>query len=208
MNRALSGSLLMCLSATTLAAPPVDAVAQDVVALAANGGNDVEAAPAPVEPPSCCTLPAGTVVDLEIVDALNSSRHRRGDRFPIRVTVPVLVDGQMLVPAGTVGIGEVVHAAAARGGGAAGELLIAARSLDVDGRTVPLRGLTLSRTGQSNAALALGTSVAIGPFAMFIRGREIEIPASTEVQAKVTAEVRLPPASSTASVTPNPPSES
>lgn len=209
MSPALIALVLAYLPAMALAAPPVHIAAAAEPAPTISAGADTVPPPAPPESGSsaCCTLPAGTLVDLEVVDVLNSSRQRRGDRFALRVIVPVLVDGHTLVPAGTAGVGEVVHAAAARGGGAAGELLIAARTLDVGGRTVALRGLTLGRTGQNNASLALGASVAIGPFAMFIRGREIEIPASTEVQAKVATETTLPPAPSTTSAATQPPSE-
>lgn len=158
--------------------------------------------PAPAAPPAgdstppagdaCCTLAAGTQVELEITEAILSWQRKRGDRFGLRVIAPVIVDGNVVVPVDTLAIGEVVHAAAARGGGAPGELLIAIRSLDVAGRAVPMRGLKLAHTGQDNTALAVGMSMAIGPFAMFIRGREIEIPPSTPVVAKVAAETLLP----------------
>lgn len=145
-------------------------------------------------PATCCQVASGTLVALEIVDTLNSSQRKRGDKFVLRVVDPLIVDGVELISAGTIGIGEVVHAAAARGGGAPGELLIAARSLDVRGQSIPLRGLKLGATGGDNTGMALGVSFAAGPFAMFIRGREIEIPALTRVVAKVAADTTLAPA--------------
>lgn len=196
--------LSICWCASALANPPDESLTH----APADVAHTEAAAVTPAPSVTCCSLPDGTIVDLEIVDVLNSSRQRRGDRFAIRVTVPVLVDGQTVIPAGTTGIGEVVHAAAARSGGAPGELLIAARTLDVGGQSVPLRGLKLARTGQDNTAMAIGASVAIGPFAMFIRGREIEIPASTEVVAKLAGDVVLSPAPHTDPVAPTPPLES
>ena len=139
-------------------------------------------------------MASGTLVAREIVDTLKSTQRKRGDKFVLRVVDPVIVDGVELISAGTIGIGEVVHAAAARGGGAPGELLIAARSLDVRGQSIPLRGLKLGATGGDNTGMALGVSFAAGPFAMFIRGREIEIPALTRVVAKVAADTTLAPA--------------
>lgn len=141
----------------------------------------------------CCRVPANTVIALEILDVLNSSRHKRGDKFRLRVISPVVIDGMSLIATDTLGVGEIVHAAPARGGGAPGELLIAARSLDVDGHVVPLRGLKLGVTGGDNSGMALGVSFAAGPFAMFIRGREIEIPAGTQVHAKVAQDLVLAP---------------
>ena len=160
------------------------------------------ATPTPVEgiPPAssapehaCCRVPANTVVDLEILDLLDSYQHKRGDKFRIRVVTSVAIDGTSLIAAGTLGVGEIVHAAAARGGGAPGELLIAARSLDIDGQPAPLRGLKLGVTGDDNSGMALGVSFAAGPFAMFIRGREIEIPAGTRVSARLAQDVTLTP---------------
>ena len=142
----------------------------------------------------CCGLPADTVVQLEILDVLNSFQHKRGETFRLRVVTAVVVDGMTMIAAGTEGAGQIVHAAAARGGGAPGELLIAARSLDIDGLSVPLRGLKLGVTGGDNSGMAFGVSIAAGPFAMFIRGREIEIPAGTLVTARLADDVILTPA--------------
>lgn len=153
----------------------------------------VESTPAasPAPESGCCQLPANTVISLEILDLLNSSQHKRGDKFRLRVVTPVMVDGTALIAAGTLGVGEIVHAAPARGGGAPGELLIAARSLDIDGQPALLRGLKLGVTGGDNSGMALGVSFAAGPFAMFIRGHEIEIPAGTRVNARLAQDVTL-----------------
>lgn len=143
---------------------------------------------------ACCTVPANTTVELEILDLLNSSQQKRGDKFRLRVAEPLVLDGVTLIPSGIQGMGEVVHAAAARGGGAPGELLIAARWLDIDGQSLRLRGLKLGVTGGDNSGMALGVSFAAGPFAMYIRGREIEIPAGTRVNARLADDATLAPA--------------
>lgn len=141
---------------------------------------------------SCCLLAAGTAVDIEISETINSSRHKRGDKFPLRLAKALVIDGHLLVPAGTPGIGEVVHAAAARGGGSPGELLIAARYFDFSGQKLPLRGMKLGIAGGDNTGMAFGVSFAAGPFAMFIRGHEIEIPAGTRANAKTAQDMILP----------------
>lgn len=141
---------------------------------------------------ACCRVASGTLIDLEISEPITSWQHKRGDKFQLRLAQPLVVDGRLLVPAGTTGVGEIVHAAAARGGGAPGELLIAARYLDVDGGQLPLRGMKLGGSGGDNSGMALGVSFAAGPFAMFIRGHEIEIPAGTRAHAKVAEDIVLP----------------
>lgn len=144
--------------------------------------------------PACCRIAAGTVVELEIAEPINSSRQKRGDKFALRLHTPLALDGATVVPTGITGVGEVVHAAAARGGGKPGELLLAARYLDHGGTQLPLRTLKFGATGKDNTGVALGVSMAIGPFAHFIRGHEIEIPAGTIVTAKLAQDIVLPPA--------------
>lgn len=144
-------------------------------------------------PAACCRIAAGTVVELEVTELINSSRQKRGDKFGLRLHAPLLLDGATVVPAGVTGVGEIVHASAARGGGAPGELLIAARSLDINGQLVPLRGLKFGVTGGDNSGMSFGVSIAAGTFAMFIRGREIEIPAGTRASAKLAQDLILMP---------------
>ncbi|KRG64728.1 hypothetical protein ABB26_06815 [Stenotrophomonas humi] len=129
-------------------------------------------------------IPSGTPVFIEIAEPLASSTHKRGDIFAITLAEPLLLDGVERLPRGTRGTGQIIHAAAARGGGAPGELLIAARTLETAQGPLLLRGFKLGASGEDNTGMALGVSLAAGPFAMFIRGREIVIPAGTRGIAK------------------------
>lgn len=141
-----------------------------------------------VTPSSTCCLRDGTPVTLEILDPLDSSLLKRGDKFRIRLAEPAMAGGDIVIPAGTEGMGEVVHAEKSRAGGKAGELLIAARHLDHQGNLVRLRGLKLGGTGKDNTAAAIAVAIAAGPFALFVQGREIIIPAGTHAQAKVAQD--------------------
>ena len=138
--------------------------------------------------PQGLRIPAETVLVIETLEPLNSSALKRGDKFAFRLAEAWPAEGAPTLAAGTPGVGEVVHAQAAHGGGAPGELLLAARYLDIGGQRIPLRGYKLGATGKSNAGLALGASFATGPFALFIRGREIEIPAHTRGEARVAQQ--------------------
>lgn len=132
-------------------------------------------------------IPAGIPVFIEIAEPLASSTHKRGDIFAITLAEPLLLDGVERLPRGTRGTGQIIHAAAARGGGAPGELLIAARTLETAQGPLLLRGFKLGASGDDNSGMAIGVSIAAGPFAMFIRGREIVIPAGTRGAAKTKA---------------------
>lgn len=159
----------------------------------------VAAAPAP-----CCRLAAGSVVELQLGESLSSARHKRGDRFALRLSQPLAVAGAEPIPAGTPAVGEVVHGARSRGGGHPGELLIAGRYLEFNGRRIPLRGLSVGHSGRDQINGAMGAAFVIGPFAMFVRGHEIEIPADTALRAKLAQDLDLPVAGTAAAPAPAP----
>ncbi|KAF1716222.1 hypothetical protein CSC74_10240 [Pseudoxanthomonas yeongjuensis] len=143
---------------------------------------------------ACCRVAEGTLVTLEIMEPLDSSRVLRGDKFRIRLAEPLSVDGNVVLDPGVEGVGEIVHAEKSRSGGKGGELLIAARYLDRNGTHVNLRGLKLGGKGKDNTGAALAVALALGPVGLFVHGREIIIPAGTLAQAKTAQEMQLAPA--------------
>lgn len=143
----------------------------------------------------CHPIAEGTPVLLELLDPVGSAKVKRGDKFRLRLSEDVISDGRVVVPAGTDGMGEVIHANPSRGGGKPGELLLAARHLDYQGRAIALRGLKLGGRGKDTSGAALAAAAGIGPFALFIHGKEIEIPAGTQATAKLAQVVSPPPTS-------------
>lgn len=140
-------------------------------------------------------LPDGTPLVLEILDPIGSARARRGDAFRLRLKESVVAGGIVVLAAGIEGVGEIVHAEPSRGGGKPGELILAARRLQAGDRTIGLRGFKLGGSGRDTSAAALGASLGIGPFAHFIHGKEIEIPALTAGTAKLAEPFHGPPLS-------------
>jgi len=140
-------------------------------------------------PPTCQALCAGQQIELELAEFVSSDRHKIGDRFKLRLATALSLDGTVILPAGTPGIGEVVHAQTSRGGGKPGELLLAARFLELPDGPLALRAMKLAARGQDKAGAALATSFVAGPFAMFMHGREIEIPAGTHAFAKLAQDL-------------------
>ncbi len=142
--------------------------------------------------PACTALCAGSAVELEIVEPISSRRHKKGDRFALRLVTALTAGGDVYVPAGTIGTGEVIHASPSRAGGKPGELLLAARQLQTrDGQGIGLRAMKLSARGKDTSTAALTTAMVIGPLAMFVHGSEIEIPAGTRAMAKLAQDVAL-----------------
>lgn len=136
-------------------------------------------------------VPAGTELVFEMVDPVNSKTSRRGDRFPLRLVEPLRIEGHLLVPAGALAMGEVVHADRAKAGGQAGELILAARHLEWEGALLPLRSFNAG-VGRDRGKPALAVAVAAGPAAFLVRGGEVEIPAGTLVGAKLREAADLP----------------
>ena len=139
-------------------------------------------------------LPIGTVVDLDIADHVNSKTSNIGDQFRIRLAQPIVVDGHDVVPAGIEGVGEVIHAARARAGGKAGELILAARSLNWNGRTMKLRTLKVGKSGESRVTEGAAVAAVAGIAAYLIVGGEVDIPAGTRANAKLAEPIILEPA--------------
>jgi hypothetical protein len=160
------------------------------------------ATPAPPAPqvsptsvaPEVLRMPAGTVVEVELVDPLSSSTNRLADRFTIRLSQAIAKDGVEIVPAGATGQGEVIDAARAGMGGKQGKLIISARYLDLNGRRVRIRGMTLMASGKSRVDLATGMLLVpyVGLAAGFVQGGEIEIPAGARATVKLAEDVDLP----------------
>lgn len=190
-------------SAQVVPARPVSAttsIGTDATAQTVAAGSVAASLPTPTTSTAsagCCLVPNGTVVEIEIAEPISSQRRKRGEKFALRLAAPLLVDGKTVLPAGVTGVGEIVHAASSGGGGKPGELLLAARYLEVDDRQIPLRGFRMGATGKDTSRTALAVSTAIGPFAQFIHGREIEIPAGTRANAKFAADTSLPPTNAT-----------
>jgi hypothetical protein len=136
------------------------------------------------------TLPAFTPVDIEILTPLNSKTTKMGEFFDIRLAEPIMLDGRIIVPAGAVGQGEVIHSAKARAGGKAGELILAARYIEDRGQKILLRSFKFgATTGKSNrdGALIAGVVVA-APLVLFISGGNVDVPAGTRAQAKTSED--------------------
>lgn len=156
--------------------------------------NPVTPAPATaLEQPTsaCCLIPALTIVSIEILSTVNSQANKIGENFAIRLVEPIIINGQIIVPAGAIGSGDVVHAAKSRFGGKPGELIIAVRYLEHQGQRIPLRSLKFgSGTGKDNGTTALAVGVAVSSvLSMFITGGEVNVPAGTIAQAKTSADV-------------------
>jgi hypothetical protein len=139
------------------------------------------------------TLPALTVIELIVEEPVSSDVQKNGDRFPLRVAEDVLVGDVVVIPAGSRGEGEVVHAARSRGGGKAGELILAARYVKVGEREIKLRSFA-GGSGKDRTKSSVALAATLGFPALLVRGGAYVIAAETLANAKTAEDLGLPAA--------------
>jgi hypothetical protein len=182
LARAILSSVLLGASMPAPAGPGASPVVTEVT----------PTAEASVSPVALVTVPAFTPVYLRIDAELSSKKQKNGDRFPILIVEDVRVGGAVVIPAGSAGEGEVIHAAKSGMGGKAGELLITARFVRAGGREIRLRSFSLGATGRDRADNSLALSVVTGPLGLFVVGGVVIIPRGTVAGAKTAEEIQLP----------------
>lgn len=165
-------------------------------------------APAEISAPAAdalVTVPGLTPVLIRIEEEISCKIAKPGDHFRITVAEDVRVDGVVVIPTGSAGDGEVIHAAKPGAGGKAGELIVAARWVQVGDNQVRLRSFALGSlgamgaVGKDKSVDSLAASFVVGPFALFQKGGMVVIPANTLGLAKTALEFRLPAVATPAS---------
>ena len=103
-----------------------------------------------------------------------------------------MIDGKELVPAGASGMGEVVFTKKSGMAGSGGELILAARWLDVGGRHMRLRSLRLGGAGKdftrSVDNFNMAAAASFPPLALLgfmVSGSEIAVARGAIAEAKI-----------------------
>lgn len=178
---------------------PVWATAQDAVA----DQPAAETAP-PTAPTTDAaitrTIPRLTAIVVELLATLSSETSANGDRFPLRLAQPIMIDGLTVVAAGTMGEGEVVHAKPKGGMGAAGELILTARFLQLEGQQIPLRSMRVGGGGPDSridTVNSLGVASAatlplVALVGFFIEGGAMSVAEGARATARTAQDVAVP----------------
>lgn len=142
---------------------------------------------------SATIIPKLTPVSIEIGTLLGTKISTSGDRFVIRLTEAIVIDGRQVVPAGVEGEGEVIHAKKGGGMGSAGELVLAARYLNVDGRQLPLRSMKFVALGKDNIGTSTALGIALGLPGLLVSGGNTEVPVGTRASAMTREDFIIVP---------------
>lgn len=137
------------------------------------------------------TLQIGSQVSFKLLDELSTKRSPRGQTFRLEVTEDVKIKGQLVIPSGTIAVGEVTRSDAKGAFGKSGKLEARVLYLEVSGRTVRMTGI-LSAAGKGGTTETVLTAIAAGTLAFAITGKTAIIPKGTALDASLDRSVKLP----------------
>ncbi len=129
-------------------------------------------------------LKAGTQVELKLVSELttNGKRLRVGDRFNLEVSEPVQLNGRVVIPAGSIAVGEITSVRNKGMWGKSGNIEGRVLYVRVNGQQIRLSG-ALHDKGVTGTGAVVG-SVALLPIAgFFMTGTSAKLPAGSTVKA-------------------------
>ncbi len=142
------------------------------------------------------TIPAGTMIPVRLLQTLSSGTTNAGDSFRIEVLEDIIVDGAVVIPAGSPGSGKVTLAVPARSMGRAGELRV---SLDFvhtyDNIPVPVEAN--EQTAARDTELMGKSFVAyvflgpVGLLTLLEKGQNITIPADSQFYVMVRMPINV-----------------
>lgn len=134
------------------------------------------------------TLKTGFPVVVRVEERLGSKLSSTGQLFKLTLAEPVMDEERILIPAGTPGQGQVVHAKKGGFSGSAGELILAARYIEHNGRQIKLRSMKFAATGKDNTGAALAVGMAAGVVGFLVSGGNTTVEPGTTADAKFAAD--------------------
>jgi hypothetical protein len=119
--------------------------------------------PAALSQAAGVTVPAGTVIIVEMMDGINSDTTGVGERFPVKIDDPVVVGNRVVIPRGadsTVQVVTVAHAGTLKGSEAISvklfNIIVGGKSYDVASDYAQVKGPGKGeKTAQKSAGLGL-----------------------------------------------------
>lgn len=142
-------------------------------------------------PESEVTIPDGTEVRLRLIQRMSSATAKVNDTVRFEVMNDVAVGGRTVIAAGASATGTVVEAAPKRSFGRSGKLnftIDAVKAVDDD--NIRLRS-TKENQGDNSFGKAGVVGLLAGPFAGFVRGKDVEIETGTEYTIYIDGDRRI-----------------
>ena len=139
-------------------------------------------------------LPAGTEIRVRLLETVTSASAAERQPLLLETLDDIVIDGKVVVASGSRAEGTVVRSQRRHGFGRRGKLSFTIdRVQAVDGEMLPL-GEETSFRGNERYNKAAVITLLFGPFGIFVKGGDVEVPAGTELSgySRVERLVRLP----------------
>jgi hypothetical protein len=132
------------------APPPAPALAEQPEAAAPPPPAPMTPPPPPLPQPKRVEIPAGTSVRVQMIDAVDSSVNHAGDMFHASLASPIVVDDQIVVPAGTDLNVKLTNAKSAGRMTGQSQLVLELVRMQFQGKTYTLESNDYTQTGNSS----------------------------------------------------------
>ncbi|KQM41271.1 hypothetical protein [Sphingomonas sp. Leaf10] len=129
-------------------------------------------------------LPANTEILLSMNEDLTTKggRIEVGYKFGLTVAADVMLGDYVVIPKGTPAVGEVTWLTGKGAFGKSGKMEIQVRSIDLNGRRIPVTG-KYRQEGEGNTVATVASVALLWPAAPFVTGKSARIPAGRELKA-------------------------
>lgn len=136
------------------------------------------------------TLPAGTQVPLKLVAELttNGKRLRVGDRFNLEVSDAVLLNNRVVIPAGSIAVGEITSVRNKGMWGKSGNIDGRVLYVRANGQQIRLSG-GLHDKGTTGTGAVVGAAVLLPLAGFFMTGTSATLPAGTPVMGYLNEDL-------------------
>ena len=135
-------------------------------------------------------FPMGTELQLTTRTELNTKYSNAGDRFYLEVAEPLMYRGQVVVPVGSVAVGEVAQSERNGYFGKKGKMAVRLLYVQTPSGPVRLSG-RLTRDGTGQGLVAIGGAAIVAWPMLFIHGTSGRLPADTAMTAYLADELRF-----------------
>lgn len=158
------------------------------------------------EGPTAVTVPSGTRIMVETIDALDSSRQKAGHRFRARLTGDLVIDSKVVAPGGSILYGILAEAKKSRRAVGRAELILTFTDITINGQLVPIqtsaiqaatdattkksasqvaRGAAIGGLADGSSGAKTGAKVGAGA-AILSGGSQVRIPPNTLLEFNLT----------------------
>ena len=136
-------------------------------------------------------IPKKTMLNVEFIEPASSKTHKKNQQVEFKTTENLIINGVVVIPKGTVGMGYVYEVQKAGGFGRKGVLRIAGKEIKtLNNVSVPLRKGLEGKGKTDGGAVAVAAAVSLVG-GLFMKGSNINYPAGTDFQVEVRDNVDL-----------------